>query len=244
MPTDVDSLSALAEKKKFAKAFQKLDRLYGEIQVYQAWEEKDLARDYHIDLEEIQGYSGKYRNVLEEIRKAQEENGEPASLDVEYELETVRIETIDYRYLIALIQKHIPDEDEIIVEDIHDDAIDKHIRNLRETNPTLANVVSETWEDIKREPERFRGQNALAIVEKRIDDTVRQKAEAFAKQWCVPTEQVMFMLDTFNHDTPVQLSGNFDKFRERYAINKLQYKKQMKMAAAELAEQLRPLRDK
>lgn len=244
MPTDVDSLSALAEKKKFAKAFQKLDRLYGEIQVYQAWEEKDLARDYHIDLEEIQGYSGKYRNVLEEIRKAQEENGEPASLDVEYELETVRIETIDYRYLIALIQKHIPDEDEIIVEDIHDDAIDKHIRNLRETNPALANVVSETWEDIKREPERFRGQNALAIVEKRIDDTVRQKAEAFAKQWCVPTEQVMFMLDTFNHDTPVQLSGNFDKFRERYAINKLQYKKQMKMAAAELAEQLRPLRDK
>ena len=243
-PEDVDSLSSLAEKKKFAKAFQKFDRLFGEAQVYQAWEGKDLARDYHITPEEIQAYSGKYRNVLEEIRKAQEDGGEPASVDVEYELETVRVETIDYRYLMALIQKYIPDEDEIIAEDIQDKAIDTHIQKLRETNPALADVVGRTWAEIKREPERFRGQNALAIVEARIDDTVRREAEAFAEQWCVPVEQVLFMLDTFSGNAPMQLSGNFEQFRENHAVNKLQYKKRMKTAAAKLAQQLRPLRDK
>ena len=40
---------------KFAKAFQKVDRLSGELQVYQEWEGKELS-DYGIGKEELHGH--------------------------------------------------------------------------------------------------------------------------------------------------------------------------------------------
>lgn len=150
-PEAADSLhNDVSSMQKFAKAFQKVDRLSGELQVYQEWEGKDLS-DYGMVKEELDEYGGKYQNVIEELKKPKPDQP-PVSIDIGYELENIRSVTIDYRYIVSLIQNYMPSEDELIVEPIEDDAIDKHIEKLRETNPALADVISDFWEDMKKTP--------------------------------------------------------------------------------------------
>ena len=68
-PEAADSLhNDVSSMQKFAKAFQKVDRLSGELQVYQEWEGKDLS-DYGMVKEELDAYGGKYQNVIEELKK-------------------------------------------------------------------------------------------------------------------------------------------------------------------------------
>ncbi|EJX39082.1 hypothetical protein HMPREF1376_00712, partial [Enterococcus faecium R446] len=82
MPDAVDSLTD-AQKKRFAKAFQRLDKTFAAIQVYSEFEEADLERDYQICGEEIAHYHGKYVNVLEEIKENMDsEQPEPLVIDI------------------------------------------------------------------------------------------------------------------------------------------------------------------
>ena len=62
-------------------------------------------------------------------------------------MENISSVTIDYRYIVSLIQNYMPSEDELIVEPIEDEGIDKHIEKLRETNPALAEdtMKCECW---------------------------------------------------------------------------------------------------
>ena len=117
-----DDVSAM---QKFAKAFQKVDRLSGELQVYQEWEGRELS-DYGMEKQELNDYSGKYHNVIEELRKPKDDET-PITIDVGYELENISSVTIDYRYILSLIQNYMPDEDVLIAEPIEDENIDTAI---------------------------------------------------------------------------------------------------------------------
>lgn len=121
-PENVDALTDRSAMQKFAKAFQKIDRLSGELQVYQEWEEHDLS-EYGVHKEMLNDYSGKYRNVIEELRKSKEDEDEPIAIDIGYELENITSVTIDYRYILSLIQSYMPEEDVLIARPIEDEAI-------------------------------------------------------------------------------------------------------------------------
>ena len=246
-PEAVDALlSEPDQMKKFARAFQKVDRLYGEVQVYQDWDGKSLG-DYHTSEDELQEYQGKYQNVIANLRQRDEETGgeDAAAIDVEYELETITSVTIDYRYIVSLIQKHMPDEDTLVTEPIEDKDIDRHIDRLRETNPALADVIRGFWEDMKRTPSKYKGMDAMTVIETRIDEIINDQIDAFVKEWCTQKKDVIAILHTYKTGDPVSLVTNYEAFKAIHPdVSKLQYKRRAKDAVVKLVERIRPLREK
>lgn len=249
-PEDADSLPNKDVKRKFCKVFQRFDTLYGEMQVYDEWNGKELLRDYGIQPEEIQEYAGRYHNVLDELKRGEKpEDEQPLDIDIGYELMNVKTATIDYRYLIALIQTHIPDEDVLVFEDIEDKNIEKYIDQLSESNPSLAAVIRQFWEDMKAKPESYRGVDAMSAIEQRIDDIIRKQVEDFTKVWCTNINEVLFLVDTLREGAPINLTSDYDKYREHCSnddevLSKLQYKRRLKDAVVALVKKVRPLRDK
>lgn len=243
-PGDVDQLTNKAEMKKFVKQFQVLDKSYGEIQVYSEWTDKDLECDYHITKDEFYDYLGKYQNVLEALKGDPGNDGELVDINIEYELETIRTETIDYRYLMALIQKHIPDEDELIFEEIEDDGVEQYLEQLSGSNPSLATIIREFWEDMKTNPEKYKGMDAMAVIEQRIDEIISEQVDALVADWSVQKNEVMFVLDNYKKDAPINIEMDYDSFKQTHDLSKLQYKRRVKEAIIALAEKIMPLRNK
>ena len=243
-PAEVESLKGdISAMQKFAKAFQKVDRLSGELQVYQEWEDKDFS-DYGIDREQLNDYSGKYKNVIEELKKPKE-NEPVINIDIGYELQNIGSVTIDYRYIVSLIQTYMPDEDELIAEPIHDETIDEHITKLGESNPALASVISTFWNDMKKDPIKYKGLDALTIIETSIEKTINKKIREFSKEWCVKPQDLVAVINTFQDGDNIALQIDYDAYRESHdGVSKLKYKRAAKDAAVELIKDIRPLRDK
>ncbi|MTW88168.1 hypothetical protein F3157_21485 [Virgibacillus dakarensis] len=77
--------------KKFAKAYQALDRAFSAVQVYSEFDESQLGSIFSIQFKEIENYQGKYHNALEVIKS--EKNNDPSErveIDIEYELESIK----------------------------------------------------------------------------------------------------------------------------------------------------------
>lgn len=246
-PAMVDNLLNDKESMiKFVKAFQKLDKSFGEIQVYNEWSDKDLERDYGISRALFDEYSGKYQNVLEALKQMVDPDSDDAlAIDIEYELETIRIETIDYRYLMALIQKHIPDEEQTVCI-VADDRIDEYLKQMEETNPALAEIIRQFWEEMKQQPEKFRGMDAMNIIERRIDNIVEAQVDTLVRAWSVKKNEVMFVLDNYKKSAPINVEMDYDSYKknEANALSKLQYKRKVREAIAALADKIMPLRNK
>ena len=244
-PEAVDSLmNDRAAMSKFVKQFQRLDKSLGEIQVYMEWADKDLERDYGISQQDFDDYLGKYQNVLEALKASRDDSDDNVSIDIEYELETIRVEMIDYRYLMSLIQRHIPDDDQIIVEDVHDENIEKYIDQLEEGNPTLAAVVRQFWEDMKARPEDYKGMDAMSVIEERIDNIIMQQVDMLVNEWCVRKNDVLFVLENYRKSAPIVVEDDYDRYKQTHKMSKLMYKRKVKEAVAALAERIKPLLDK
>lgn len=240
---DADQLNDKNSMLKFVKVFQSLDKAYGEIQVYIQWADKDLERDYHISKDEFYDYLGKYQNILEKLRP-DDDPIELDGVDIEYELETIRTETIDYRYLMALIQKHIPDEDQLIYENVKDDNVEKYLSQMEESNPSLAAIIRKFWEDMKIHPENYKGMNAMAVIEQRIDNIVSDQVDKLASDWYVKKNEVLFILNNYKRNAPINIDMDYDTYKKTHDISKLQYKRKVKDAIIALAEKILPLRNK
>ncbi|MGN0950181.1 MAG: HsdR family type I site-specific deoxyribonuclease [Mitsuokella sp.] len=241
-PQKVDTLGDIELKKKFAKAFQKVDKLRGEIQVYDEFEEKDLS-DYGISENELNDYTGKYQNVLEELRHKTET--EDIDVDVEYELETVTSVTIDYRYIVALIQKYVPDDDVLVAPPVEDQRIDEHIEALSRTNPQLAGVIGNFWSDMKAQPAKYRGQDAMTVIETQIESIIKTRIEDFAREWSTKVNDIIAILHTYHDGDTVTMSMDYDDYKKNHeGISKLKYKRRAKEAVVDLIKKIRPLREK
>ena len=172
-------------------------------------------------------------------------NQPPVSIDIGYELENIRSVTIDYRYIVSLIQNYMPSEDELIVEPIEDDAIDKHIEKLRETNPALADVISDFWEDMKKDPMKYRGLDAMSVIETRIEEIIRSQIDSFAKEWCTQKKDIIAILNTFKKGDKISMATDYESYSKTHeGVSKLKYNRRAKDAVMALVEKIRPLREK
>ena len=74
-----------------------------------------------ITREEFNEHLGHYQNVLERIKALKHKGGteaeDPVTIDVEYELESVRQMEVNIRYLVALIPAQMPQADDTAAEE-------------------------------------------------------------------------------------------------------------------------------
>ncbi|MGM8216275.1 type I restriction endonuclease subunit R [Bacillaceae bacterium W0354] len=201
-PEVVDSLTRV-QKKQFAKAYQKLNKTFTSVQVYSEYDESQLGDDFPIRLEEIEEFYGKYVNVIEELKGDPDDSDDEVEIDVEYELESIKTEEINYEYILMLIQSFVPSgnieyeliprQDERAMQEV-----EQYLEELSESNPKLAKLMKDLWDNIQRDPESYRDQNVSVLLEEMIQKTTYKLIEDFSNKWHVKEEQLAFIVNNYN----------------------------------------------
>lgn len=231
---DIEGMDG-TELKKFAKAYQALDKAFANIQVYTDYDDEMLGSEYPILLEELEDYHGKYVNTLEKLRKEKEDD-EDIEIDIEYELESVKTDEINYEYILQLIQAFVPEKDDRIEKQVSkektSEEINQYIARLKKSNPTLAGLMETLWDSIQADPEAYRNQHVSSLLEQMIQETINTLVEDFAKTWWVPEEELSFMAanynpnrDKQNGEAELKRTSDYDSYKEHTEkpVRKLAY---------------------
>lgn len=233
-PKEVDLNDETDKLTAFAKAYQELDHVIASITVYTDWDQDDLGTKYGLTEELLDEYKGKYENVIEELRrrKKEEEGGsteEPdiPDIDIEYELEATSNATINYRYIVALIQRYIPESDTLIREksEKEEKLIKESLEKLGKSNPKLTNIIKTVWNRIMENPWDYAGKSAIKLIQDEIDKVVDQTSYDLADKWCAKQEEIIFHAHHFKEDDDfMDLTLNFDVYKAKGGeVRKLKY---------------------
>lgn len=250
---DLDTATE-AELKRFAKAFQEFDKLFSSIQVYADYDEESILEEIGLSLEEIENFVGQYQNVIEELRRRRDENpeGEETPFDIEYELESIHTDEINYHYILSLIQTLIENK-EYLIGRKERDLVDNYIEDLNKSNPKLSGMISQLWQDVQTDTEQYQGQSVAHKLDEMIEKTTQQKIHETADYWKIGRDELQFVVDNFrigrekqNGEKAVTDSQNYAAYKEAHgdqALPKLKYKKALKEDyMSMIAEEILPLR--
>lgn len=252
---DIDS-STDAELKRFAKAFQEFDKLFSSIQVYAEYNEDDILKEISLSMEDIENFAGQYQNVIEELRRRRREDQEVEDeeflIDIEYELESIRTDEINYQYILSLIQVLIENKDNTLRK--HEKSlVDKYIEDLEKTNPKLSKIISELWEDVQADIDSYQGQSIAQKLDDMIQLAINKIICQTADYWQIGREELRFVVEHYRIGSDKQSgekaitdSQNYAAYRlihgER-SLPKLKYKKALKADYMRMiTEEILPLR--
>lgn len=243
-----------AELKRFAKAFQEFDKLFSSIQVYADYDEKSILEEIGLSLEDIENFVGQYQNVIEELRRRRDENpeDEETPFDIEYELESIHTDEINYHYILSLIQTLIENKEHLIGRKERD-LVDNYIEDLNKSNPKLSGMISQLWQDVQTDTEQYQGKSVAHKLDEMIEKTTQQKIHETADYWKIGQDELQFVVDNFrigrekqNGEKAVTDSQDYAAYKEAHgdqALPKLKYKKALKEDyMSMIAEEILPLR--
>lgn len=202
-PEAVDGLTK-KQKLTFLRAFRDFDDAYGDIQVYSEFQDRNLERDYKISEEIIEGYSGKFRNVKEEMKKDQGDDGdEDVNLVLTFELRCCHRDQIDEDYILKLMEATRPDESALMIADTKRNQrifreINEEIARFRRTNPARAQILEEIWQEYQDNPAAFVNQSFVDVMNDRVRAKAKAIIDGFAQEWCVDPEALEFFMETYD----------------------------------------------
>lgn len=250
---DLDSATD-AELKRFAKAFQEFDKLFSSIQVYADYDEESILEEIGLSLEDIENFVGQYQNVIEELRGRRDENpeDEETPFDIEYELESIHTDEINYHYILSLIQTLIESNEQNITSKERN-LVNNYIKDLNKSNPKLSGIISQLWQEVQADTEEYQGQSVAHKLDEMIEKTTQEKIHKVANYWKIGQEELQFVVDNFrvgrdkqNGEKAVTDSQNYAAYKEALgdqALPKLKYKKALKEDyMTMIAEDILPLR--
>lgn len=249
-PEAATELTGKAELAKFAKAFQAVDRYFSELQVYDEFKEEDLKTIFEFDREEFERLTGVYKNVIEQLKTDPEPGPDPVGIDIEYELESVKTVEIDYRYLVSLIQSHMPTDSDVAgtITDAEDQRISTYIEQYCKDNPQIGQILRQIWLEVKFNPESYRNKDAFSVVQERVREVLDKAVAEFAAKWSVNAEELKaFAINTPSSEVdPAKINtamGDFKAYKEAGGNgSKLAYLKGLRHAVADfVGNEIKPL---
>lgn len=244
--------------KKFIKAYQVFDKAFYSVQVYSEYEEEMMGTKFNITYPEVEEYLGKYHNALEMVKPDTDED-EVIEFDIEYELESVKKEEINYEYILLLIQSYVPAVgDYEITNDVQNEKavkeINEYLIDLRKSNPKLAYIMEELWEDIKQNPSDYEDENISVLLEKKIQKTTYENIGEFSKQWAVSEDTLEFVVANYNPvkqkqngESELKNTSDYEEYKKDNpkGVSKLKYWKALRKDLYSLMEnEILPLRKK
>ena len=249
-PEAAIKLTGKDELAKFAKAFQAVDRYFSELQVYDEFKEEDLKAIFEFDREEFERLTGIYKNVIEQLKTETEQEPQPIGIDIEYELESVKTVEIDYRYLLSLIQSHMPTDSDAAgaITDAEEQRISKYIEQYSKDNPQIGQILRQIWLEVKFNPENYRNKDAFSVVQERVREVLDKAVAEFAAKWSVNAEELkVFAINTPSSEVdPAKINtamGDFKAYKEAGGSgSKLAYLKGLRHAVADfVGNEIKPL---
>ncbi len=248
---DLQTHGTLEELHAFAKAYQAVDRLIGEAQVYDEFQEDLLETKFKMSREEFERLTGRYHNIIERIKALTEETKvEVIEIDVDYELESVKRIEVNYRYLVALLQAHMPEGNDApkVASEAEDQRISKFIEDYKKNNPKVGEVLSQLWFEVKFNPENFRDKDAFSVIEDRVSELIEQEIKRFSAKWGVNPVALQMYANTVS--TSEISSKTVDASMGDYAaykaaggsVTKLKYLRELREAVASFVkDEIKPL---
>jgi len=248
-------ISTLERMKQYAKAYQEFDKAYTAIQVYS---EFDSSMAAGVDFDLLEEYHGKYENVIEEIKvteKGGDGNGR-IDIDIEYELESITSDEINYQYILSLIQAYLPQRDVFYEKPSETDIkeINDYLISLKKRNEKFAEEVSDLWEDIQANPREYEDKYVDMLLEKRIEQRIDGLLEKFCKKWYVGKEQLRFVVNNYraknekqNGETDLKDSANYQEYNANteQPVSKLRFWKEVRYALIQMIQdEILPLRER
>ena len=252
-PDDVPDIDSASDEdlKYFAKAYQEFDKLFASIQVYSDYDKRSVLSEAGLSMKIIEEFAGKYENVIEELKRRKppiDDGGD--QIDIEYELESVRTDEINYEYILSLIQAFIPDDENEArqLSDKDTNAISKYIEDLRKTNPQLADIINNLWFHVQMDPEKYRGQSVANILDQMIEKTINEKVEEISAEWFIGYDQLIFVVKNYRKGETKQLgeqelneSRDYAAYKEHFgdeALSNLKYRRAIKPAYTQVIEEV------
>ncbi len=239
------------EQMAFVKAFQAVDRSLGEAQVYDEFSESDLETKFDISRKELEALTAHYHNAVERLKEYPSEDGVAKDfVDVEYELESVKQIEVNFRYLVELIQAHMPEAGDAAqdVSETEDARICRYIEEYAKSNPKIGNVLRDIWFEVKMNPEKFREQDAMTIISQRIHEVIEEEIRAFSDKWCANYRELKAYASKVSESeiSPGSVSSDMGDFRAYKAAGgtkpKVTYLRSFKEAVADFVRfELKPL---
>ncbi len=246
-----------AKMELFAKAFQTVDRTFSAIQVYTDYDYDVISEQLGFTMEKLEEYKGKYSNVLEKLKEIDVRDPvspvESIDFDIEYQLEAIKTEEINYQYILLLIQSYVPDvnDDYQLMYSEESSEITKYIVALSKRNSKLADLIGSLWENIRKDPENYRGQQVSNVLEEMIQESKNKMIKDFSKKWHVKEEPLSFLVENYNPkkkeqygESDLKKSSNYDEYKknEKDPVKKLAYWRTVKHAYRDLIEEdIKPL---
>lgn len=248
---DLQMHGSLEELQAFVKAYQAVDRLIGEAQVYDEFREEMLKTTFDMSREEFERLTGRYHNVIERIKELTEkEKIEVVDIDVDYELESVKRIEVNYRYLVALLQAHMPEGNDApkVASEAEDQRISKFIEDYKKNNPKVGEVLSQLWFEVKFKPEAFRDKDAFAVIEERVDELIAKEIQDFSTKWGVNPEALKMYASTvpaseISSKTVDASMGDYAAYKAAGgSVTKLKYLRELREAVATFVkDEIKPL---
>lgn len=254
-PEDAPDINSALDDdlKRFAKVYQEFDKAFASIQVYSNYDEEVVLKESGLSIEMIEEYVGKYENIIAELKRRCEENSrvkEEEEIDIFYELSSVRIDEINYSYILSLIEaslsKYDLQSDEISEKNIQE--ITDCIDSLGKTNPNLANLINELWNNVKSNSKLDEGKPISKLLEDLIDERIEKEVRAICDEWFVGYDELLFLVKNYKKGASKQRgeqelinSQNYQAYKKANAdkaLNPLKYKISIKPAYTKVIQEI------
>ena len=218
------------EKKKFAKLFQEMDKVYSHLRAFTQFSVTSFKPEYAITEAEYSDYEAHYKNVMAELKADREdgkdEENEKIAVDMDYHLSSYGTVQIDYEYIMRLIQ-HIMktiDEgqtDEEKLQKMFEEARE-YINTYAKDNKKLADILHRILDDIEKDHMAYSGQNVSEIVDRMRREAIEEILGKFCSEWYCSMEAVTYAAYHYNPVTKeipsnVKESADFDAYSQSTA---------------------------
>src|SRR5699024_9490447 len=137
---------------------------------------------------ELEQFNGAYENLIERIRDevvGPEIEDTHFVINIEYEIESVKTEKIDYEYLLSLVDSYKQAQ----IEEPNKDhskklsEITKVIEEFGRGNPRLSEIVLDFIHRFSTDPEKYKDVKAANWISERVSEKQRNKLHEFASEY-------------------------------------------------------------
>ena len=243
-----------ATLKQFAKAFQGFDKGLAAAQVYTEYDSDGIKEELAIDDKDIEAYTSAYNNVIEELKRRKVTDGsEEDDIDIEYELEIVQQATINYEYIVNLIQAYVSDsrDDKPAVSQKRVVEITNYVDRLKNNNEKLGTLMESLWRKIQANPKKFQNQNVQTLLQTMKNETIEHLVKDVATTWGADPAEALFYAENFDPkkesnpgEESLKRHMDYEMYKEKTEnpVKKISYWREFKDAYSNLIrEEILPL---
>ncbi|MCH5251056.1 MAG: type I restriction endonuclease subunit R, partial [Lachnospiraceae bacterium] len=217
-PEDIAALSR-KQKKSFIYMFRALDHDFAHLKAFSNYKE-DILSEYDFSEEQYENYAAMYRNVMEELKKPDDDTPDTEPVLDDYDLIAYNKLRVDFEYIIELLQGVVESLDQS-ANDFKEAEFELKLRAIREIvaefsqeNSKLSELLSTVIDEIANDKTKYVGQDISVIVNRMRYEAMDKEIDEFAKKWYVDAEDVRY--EVYNYRDGVLANENNLKEKADY----------------------------